>query len=124
MLLLGHGVLRTPANIKRWQSVCARVARLAIAGAALMPGCRSAEKVIAPSNFREWTPEQAVLPYAEFHGNTVAVHNIRNCQYFAKDTFLVDYYDKTIDLGSMRAVDFIIVPFDALPSLAHTMLSF
>ena len=33
--------------------------RLALA---LSLGCRSAEKVLAPSNFRDWTPEQAVLP--------------------------------------------------------------
>jgi Domain of unknown function (DUF4105) len=104
--------------------VCALVARLAIAVTVLMSGCRSTEKVIAPSNFRDWTPEQAVLPYADFNGQRVTVHNIRNCQYFAKDTFLVDYYDETIDLGTIRAVDFIMVPFDALPSLAHTMLSF
>jgi Domain of unknown function (DUF4105) len=90
----------------------------------ILSGCRSAEKVVAPSNFRDWTPEQALLPSAEFQGNQVTVHNIRNCQYFAQDTFLVEYYDKTIDLNSVRAVDFIIVPFDSLPSLAHTMLSF
>ncbi|HEY4231977.1 MAG TPA: DUF4105 domain-containing protein [Lacipirellulaceae bacterium] len=87
-------------------------------------GCRTAEKVVAPSNFRDWTPEQAVLPYAELRGDQVVVHNIRNCHYFAKDTFLVDYYDKTIDLGSVRAVDFITAPFESLPALAHTMLSF
>lgn len=49
---------------------------------------------------------------------------MRNCQYFANDVYLVDYYDKTIDLGAVRGVDFIVVPFAALPSLAHTMISF
>jgi Domain of unknown function (DUF4105) len=87
-------------------------------------GCRTAEKVVAPSNFRDWTPEQAVLPYAEINGNQVTVHNIRNCQYFADDTFMVDYYDKTFDLATIRGVDFLMVPFVGMPSLAHTMLSF
>jgi hypothetical protein len=87
-------------------------------------GCRSVEKVVAPSHFRDWTPEQAVLPYAEFQGDRVTIRNVRNCQYFAEDTFLVDHYDKAIDLADVRGVDFIIVPFDTMPSLAHTMLSF
>ena len=87
-------------------------------------GCRSVEKVVRPSHFRDWTPEQAVLPYAEFQGSQVTLRNVRNCQYFAKDTFLVDYYDKTIDLAAVRGVDFIVVPFDTMPSFAHTMLSF
>jgi len=87
-------------------------------------GCRTAEKVVQPSNFRNWTPEQAVLPYAEFDGNRVTVHNVRNCQYFADDTYLVDYYDKSFDVAAIRGVDFLMVPFEGMPSLAHTMLSF
>jgi Domain of unknown function (DUF4105) len=111
-------------DIDRLRNDRARAALQLFAVIALLVGCRSAEKVIAPSNFRDWAPEQAVLPYAEFRGDQITIHNIRNCRYFAKDTFLVDYYDKTIDLGSVRAVDFITVPFESLPALAHTMLSF
>jgi Domain of unknown function (DUF4105) len=111
---------RTNTNRRRF----ARAAQLLIIAAALLSGCRTAEKIAAPSNFRDWAPEQAVLPYAEFQGNQVTIHNIRNCHYFAEDTFLVDYYDKTIDLNSLRSVDFITVPFESLPALAHTMLSF
>ena len=88
------------------------------------PGCRSAEKIVAPSNFRDWEPDQAVLPYAEFHGNQVTVRNIRNCQYLDQDVFLVNHYDKSFDISTIRGVDFLMVPFDAMPSLAHTMLSF
>lgn len=121
---MGHCVLRSRTDIRRFRQPCAFAARVAVTLFLLLPGCRSAEKVIAPSNFRDWTPDQAVLSYAEFQGNQVTVHNIRNSQYFAKDTYLVDYYDKTIDLSSVKAVDFIMVPFDAAPSLAHTMLSF
>lgn len=97
---------------------------LALALGAALPGCQSVEKIAAPSNFRDWTPEQALVPTAEFDGNRVTIRNIRNCQYFAKDVYLVDYYDKTFDMSEVRAVDFIVVPFDLMPSLAHTMLSF
>jgi hypothetical protein len=87
-------------------------------------GCRSAEKVIKPSNFRDWTPEQALLPMADRQGDYVTVHNVRNCQYFAADTFLVDYYDKSFHLSDVRGVDFLMVPFESMPAVAHTMLSF
>ena len=87
-------------------------------------GCRSVEKRIAPSNFRDWTPEQAVVPNADVHGNRVTIHNVRNCRYFANDVYLVDYYDKSFDFNSVRSVDFIVAPFTGMPALAHTMLSF
>ena len=77
-----------------------------------------------PSNLRDWSPDQAVLPYAETSGDLVHVHNIRNCRYFSADSFVVQYYDKTYDLRTLETVDFIVVPFPNLPRLAHTMLSF
>ncbi len=90
----------------------------------LLSGCASVDKRLAPSNFRDWTPEQAVLPTAEFHGNEVTVRNVRNCKYFANDVYMVDYYNKTIDLSRVSGVDYIVVPFDGMPALAHAMLSF
>jgi hypothetical protein len=87
-------------------------------------GCHSVEKRITPSNFRDWRPEQAVLPYVEFRGTEVTVRNVRNCKYFANDVYMVDYYDKTFNLNSVRGVDFIVVPFNGMPALAHAMLSF
>jgi hypothetical protein len=87
-------------------------------------GCSSVEKRIAPSNFRDWRPEQSVLPHAEFQGEQVTVHNVRNCKYFANDVYMVDYYDKTIDLEHVEGVDFIVVPFKGMSALAHAMISF
>jgi hypothetical protein len=69
-------------------------------------------------------PEQAVLATAEFRGNEATVRNVRNCKYFANDVYMVNYYDKTIDLNRVRGVDYIVVPFDGAPALAHVMLSF
>jgi hypothetical protein len=87
-------------------------------------GCRAVEKSIAPSHFRDWVPEQALLPTAEFRGNQVTVRNVRNCQYFADDVYLVDYYDKTFDLNAVRSVDFLTAPFAGMPAFAHTFISF
>jgi Domain of unknown function (DUF4105) len=87
-------------------------------------GCRGVEKRLSPSHFRDWTPEQAVLPTADFRGSQVTVRNVRNCRYFANDIYLVDYYDKQFDLRAVQSVDFIVAPFAGMPALAHTMLSF
>jgi hypothetical protein len=81
-------------------------------------------KSLKPSNDRVWVPEQAKLAYAEFQGNRVTVHNIRNCQWRGPDDYTVAYYDKTFDLDKLTSVDFIVVPFNETPSLGHTMLSF
>jgi len=87
-------------------------------------GCRSIQKIAAPSNIRNWDSDQAVLAYAEYRGNEVTVHNIRHCRYFDEDVLVVDHYDDTFNLDDLTAVDFFIVPFEGMPSLAHTMLSF
>ena len=87
-------------------------------------GCRSVEKRVAPSNHRDWAPDQAVLPTAEFEGNKVTVRNIRNCNHLAPGEYIVDHYDKTYDLSQLRSVDFITMPFGPVPALAHTLVSF
>jgi hypothetical protein len=91
---------------------------------ALQAGCKSVETRIAPSHFRDWRPEQAVLPHVEFYGNQALVRNVRSCKYFANDVYMVDYYDKVIDLNRIESVDYIVVPFKTMPALAHVMISF
>lgn len=117
-------MFRGLANSCQWLTACARTALVLCAAIVLCAGCRSVEKRITPSNFRDWTPEQAQVPQADIRGNVVTVHNVRNCCYFANDVYLVDYYDKTFDMKSVRSVDFIVAPFTGAPALAHTMLSF
>ena len=80
-------------------------------------------KNLQPSNDRDWSPDQAVLAYAEFLGDRVRVHNIRNCTYDSADDYVVHYYDKTFDLGKLTSVDFIAVPFPDLPGVAHMIES-
>ncbi len=102
--------------------LCSAPLRQTLASALLVTlvGC----KVLAPSNSRRWQPDQALLPYAIYQGEYMQVHNVRNCHYLTSDDFVVDYYDKTVDLRRLRTVDFIVVPFTDMPDLAHTMLSF
>jgi hypothetical protein len=92
--------------------------RLTIALALVLPtvGCRGSGP--------RWSPDQAVLPYAEFHGDTVDLYNIRNCEYRTTTDYVVRHYDKTFDLNQVASVDFIMVPFSDMPAGAHTFLTF
>lgn len=99
--------------------------------ACALAGCKSTPKLdpkladrIQPSNFRDWMPDQAVLPTADIRGNQVTVKNVRYCKHLAPGEYVVDYYDKSFDIERVRAVDFITMPFGAVPSLAHTLVSF
>jgi len=87
-------------------------------------GCTTVTKMVAPSNVRSWELDQAVLPYAEFRGDQIVAHNVRHCRYMDADTFVVDFEDRRYALSDLQAVDFFVVPFEGMPRLAHTMLSF
>jgi hypothetical protein len=76
-----------------------------------------------PSNNRDWQPDVAILPYAEINGDTVAIHNIRNCDYRSETDYTVRHYDKTFDLDRLRTVDLYLVTWGS-PDIAHTMVSF
>ena len=108
-----------------------------LAVTAVVAGCRSQPtdltdvltgdelaRTWAPSNYRTWIPAQAVLATAELRGDSLTVRNIRNSQYLNADDYVVRYHDKTFDLRKLRSVDFVTVPFQDSPTLAHTMLSF
>ena len=81
-------------------------------------------KWVKPSNQRDWAPEQAMLARADFQGRRVTVHNIRDCRWRTLDDFTQAYYDRTFDLDKLRRVDFVVAPFNEMPSIGHTMLSF
>jgi len=79
---------------------------------------------ILPANQRAWSADLAVLPYAHFEGSRVTVHNVRDFVYQNDEEFVVNYLDEQFDLDQIETVDFVVVPFNDAPSLAHTMLSF
>lgn len=79
--------------------------------------------VSTPKNDRNWTLDQAVLPSAEFDGDTVTIRNIRNFSYTSTSTYTPNYYDKTFNLNELETVDFIVEPLKPV-AVAHTLLSF
>jgi hypothetical protein len=77
-----------------------------------------------PSNIREWSVDQALLPSAEIKDNLVAVQNIRNFSYASVTEYNPHYYNKTYDLDHIKKVWYVLVPFPGLPGSAHNFLSF
>jgi len=77
-----------------------------------------------PSNDRDWTPNMAVLPYAEFADSLVRVHHVRNTAYASAERYTPRYYDKVFDLRRLERVWFVVVPFSSWGGVAHTLLTF
>lgn len=76
-----------------------------------------------PSNDRNWQPDVAVLPYATVAGDTITVHNIRNCDYRTETDYTVQYYDKTFELSKLRSFDLFLSDW-GLKTIVHTLVSF
>ena len=79
--------------------------------------------LIPPSNSRNWQPDVTVLPWAEISGDSVTVHNIRNCDYRTETDYTVRHYDRSFALNELKCVDLYLVYWGS-PSIAHTMMSF
>lgn len=77
-----------------------------------------------PSNGRNWTLDQAVLPCAEMKGNKATIYNIRNFTYRSIDDYTKGYYNETFDLNALEKVYFFVEPFSRFKGVAHTLISF
>jgi Domain of unknown function (DUF4105) len=82
------------------------------------------DRVIA-SNARDWAPQFAKLPWAEARPDgTIRISNVRNNLYLGEEDFVPQYYDLDFRLEDIRSVDYLVVPFNSTPLIAHTMVSF
>ena len=77
-----------------------------------------------PVNERDWSPDQAVLTYAETEGSLVHIKNIRRFSYRSEFEYDVSYVDKTIDVNAIKSVHFLVVPFVECQLGAHSFVSF
>lgn len=75
-------------------------------------------------NDREWSPDQAVLPWAEVDGDRVTVHNIRSCVYRSATDFDVRHRSETFDMRGLTRAWFVVEPLPGVPGGAHTFLTF
>ncbi len=78
-----------------------------------------------PSNDRDWTPDQARLPWAEISGRRVDVHNVRFARYRSAADYDVFWEDRSYDLDRLESAWFLVEPFERdWQGPAHTLLSF
>ncbi len=77
-----------------------------------------------PRNDRPWQANLAKIPFAEFDGDEVTIHNVRQTVYLTADDYIVRHRTEKFSLDDVVSVDLMVCPFPELPSLAHTMLSF
>jgi len=77
-----------------------------------------------PSNHKNWSPDQKVLPYAKINGDVAHVYNIRNFKYKTEDNYNKEYYNKEFNLSEIKSAYYILEPFRGCRGVAHTFLSF
>ena len=76
-----------------------------------------------PSNHRDWSEDQRILPKARFDGERVTIENVRNFVYRSESEYEPRYETRTYDLDRLDSVWFIVERFGK-PAIAHTLLSF
>jgi hypothetical protein len=78
-----------------------------------------------PSNDRDWSLNQAILPRAEFKdGGKILIKNVRHVCYKTATDYTVRYYDREYDINELKKVWFFLVPFTGYKGAAHAFVSF
>lgn len=78
---------------------------------------------IKPSNDRRWQADVSQMPWAEFRGDTVTIHNFRFCTYRAEFDYTCAWLTKEVKLSDIRGIDLSLTYWGS-PWIAHTILSF
>lgn len=79
---------------------------------------------IQPSNERDWSPDQKILPEVNIENRQARFRNIRDFTYRSTTDYSPAYHDKTFDLAKIKFVDFLVEPFSSWRGPAHTFLCF
>jgi hypothetical protein len=77
---------------------------------------------LQPSNDRNWIADVARPPTAEFHGDLVTVHNLRNFDYRTETDYYEQWETRTYDLSKLTGVDLFLSHWSS-PAIAHTIVS-
>jgi hypothetical protein len=78
---------------------------------------------IEASNAHAWQADLARLSSAEINGDRVSLRNVRRFDYRSATDYTENWYDRTVDLSQLEALDLIAV-YWMRDAIAHTMLSF
>ena len=102
---------------------------VAIMAVLLLTGCsrlnvNTLGERLQPSNDRDWISELQTPAFAEVAGDQITLRNIRSNRYVTNDDYVLKHYDRTINIQQIQSVDYVVVPFNDTPQIAHTLLSF
>jgi Domain of unknown function (DUF4105) len=78
---------------------------------------------LKPSNDRNWQADVAQTAWAELNGDTVMIHNFRDCDYREEFCYTCKWETKTVRLSELRGVDVAFIRW-GLPMIAHMIVSF
>lgn len=77
---------------------------------------------LRPSNQRDWQPDVAEMPWAEFAGDTITIHNVRNCDYRAEFDYTPHWETRTYRLSEVQGLDLSLTNW-GIPLIAHPIIS-
>ncbi len=78
---------------------------------------------LKPSNAGNWQPDVARLPSAEINGDTVTLHNVRNCDYRSVTDFTPRWETRVVKISQITGID-IAINYWGSPWMAHPIVSF
>lgn len=78
---------------------------------------------LKPTNNANWQPDSDRTAWAEFVGDRVTIHNLRNCDYRSETDYTNCWTDRTVDLSQLRAADLFLTNW-GIPFASHPIVSF
>lgn len=78
---------------------------------------------LSPSNDRAWEPDVAQTGFAEIEGDTVVLHNVRNCDYRSETDYTARWETRSLKLSHLSGMDCILTYWGS-PWIAHPIISF
>jgi len=78
---------------------------------------------LSPSNDRDWQADVDRTAWAEFNGDLVTIHNLRNFEYRSETDYDPRWESRTYDVSQLQGVD-LFITFWGSPWIAHPILSF
>ena len=78
---------------------------------------------LQPSNDRPWQPDVAQTAWAEIAGDTVTLHNVRNCDYRSETDYTARWETRTVRLSQLTGID-LAINYWGSPWMAHPIASF
>jgi Domain of unknown function (DUF4105) len=78
---------------------------------------------LRPSNLGPWQPDESETAWAEINGDTVIIHNYRDCRYRTESEYTCQWLTKTVKFSDLRGIDISLIHW-GLPKIAHLIVSF